>query len=66
MTRKEKIEAICTKGYQLDFGTVFESAFENYKKIALYAGLMLLVFSILMSIILMAGLISYIGIIVVR
>ena len=49
MTRKEKIEAICTKGYQLDFGTVFESAFENYKKIALYAGLMLLVSIIILG-----------------
>lgn len=61
-TMKVKIEEISSKGYQLDFGTVFESAFENYKKIALYAGLMLLVFSILITIILMTGLISYIGV----
>lgn len=61
-TKKDQIEEICTKGYQLDFGTVFDSAFENYKKIALYAGLMLLVFSILISILLMVGVISYIGI----
>jgi hypothetical protein len=59
---KVKIEEISSKGYQLDFGTVFESAFENYKKIVLYAGLMLLVFSILISIIMLAGLISYVGI----
>lgn len=62
ITTKTKIEKIRNNGYQLDFGTVFESAFENYKKIALYAGLMFLVFSILMSIIVMVGLISYIGI----
>ena len=43
-TTKDKIEKISTNGYELDFGTVFENAFENYKKIALYAGLMLLVF----------------------
>jgi hypothetical protein len=59
---KDRIEEIRTSGYQLDFGTVFENAFENYKKIALYAGLMLLVFSILITIVLMTGLISYIGI----
>ena len=61
-TMKVQIEEISANGYQLDFGTVFESAFENYKKIALYAGLMLLVFSILISIIMLAGIISYIGI----
>ena len=60
--KNDKIKAICAKGYQLDFGTVFEAAFENYKKIALYAGLMLLVFSILISVVMIAGFISYIGI----
>jgi len=61
-TKKDEIEAICDKGYQLDFGTVFDSAFENYKKIALYAGLMLLVFSVLFIVLVFTGLISYIGI----
>lgn len=61
-SKKNKIEAICNQGYQLDFGIVFDSAFENYKKIALYAGLMLLVFSILFSVLLFTGLVSYIGI----
>jgi hypothetical protein len=61
-TMKVQIEEISSKGYQLDFGTVFENAFENYKKIALYAGLVLLVFSILFTIILFAGIISYIGV----
>ena len=61
-TMKVQIEEISSKGYQLDFGTVFENAFENYKKIALYAGLMLLVFSIIISILTIAGLISYVGI----
>jgi len=58
---KERIEAIRTNGYELDFGTVFEHAFENYKKIALYAGLMLLFFFIVLSILLMIGMISYVG-----
>lgn len=61
-TKKNRIEELKTNGYQLDFGTVFESAFENYKKIALYAGLMLLVFSIISVVIMMGGLISYIGV----
>lgn len=42
-----QIEDIKNNGYSLDFSNVFNHAFENYKKIALYAGLILLVFSIL-------------------
>lgn len=61
-TIKDRIENIRTNGYELNFGTVFESAFENYKKIAVYAGLMLLVFSILFTILMMVGIISYIGV----
>jgi hypothetical protein len=58
---KERIEAISTNGYELDFGTVFEHAFENYKKIALYAGLMLLFFFIALAVLFMIGMISYVG-----
>ena len=61
-TKKGEIEAICAKGYQLDFGTVFESAFENYKKIALYAGLMLLVSSFIVIFLIGFGVIAYIGV----
>lgn len=57
-----RIEEIKTNGYQLDFGTVFEHAFENYKKIALYAGLLFFVFTILLYILVAVGFISYIGI----
>lgn len=42
-----KIEDIKNNGYSLDFSDVFNHAFENYKKIALYAGLILLVISII-------------------
>lgn len=42
-----QIEDIKKNGYSLDFSNVFNHAFENYKKIALYAGLILLVFSII-------------------
>jgi MFS family permease len=57
-TTKEKIEEIKTNGYQLDFGNVFNHAFENYKKIALYAGLMIFVFSVLIGI-LIAGIVIF-------
>jgi len=59
---KERIEAIRINGYELDFGTVFKHAFENYKKIALYAGLMLLFFFIALAVLFMIGMISYIGV----
>ncbi|CAA9196132.1 DUF2189 domain-containing protein [Flavobacterium collinsii] len=42
----DQIKDIKNHGYTLDFSTVFNHAFENYKKIAVYAGLMLLVFSV--------------------
>jgi len=48
-TTQEKIEEIQTNGYQIDFGNVFNHAFENYKKIALYAGLMIFVFFVLVG-----------------
>ncbi|WP_035671494.1 hypothetical protein [Flavobacterium sp. 83] len=57
-TTKEKIEEIKNNGYQLDFANVFNLAFENYKKIAIYAGLMIFVFSVLIGI-LTAGIIIY-------
>lgn len=47
----DQIKDIKNHGYTLDFSTVFNTAFENYKKIALYAGLILLVFSIFFGII---------------
>lgn len=59
---QDRIEEIKTNGYRLDFGTVFENAFENYKKIALYAGLMLLVFSILFGTLIIGILVSIFGI----
>ncbi|WP_339920425.1 hypothetical protein [uncultured Flavobacterium sp.] len=60
--KKDRIEEIVRNGYQLDFANVFNKAFENYKKIALYAGLMIFVFMvILMAIIASVG-ISLFGI----
>lgn len=46
-TTASQIENIKNNGYELDFSIVFNHAIENYKKIALYAGLILLVFTII-------------------
>lgn len=40
---QQRIEEIRKNGYQLDFSNVFNHAFENYKKIALYAGLIIFI-----------------------
>lgn len=64
MSIQDKIEEIKKKGYELDFGTVFNLALENYKKIALYAGsLLLLFFAILLGILIvsMGGLKAFFG-----
>jgi hypothetical protein len=59
---KERLQDIEKNGYQLDFGNVFNHAFENYKKIALYAGLVLFVFTILFMFLAMGTLISFLGV----
>ena len=56
---QEKIESIQINGYTLNFETTFEFALENYKKIAVYAGLLLLVFIILFSFLFMGILSSF-------
>lgn len=57
-----QIEDIKNHGYTLDFSTVFNHAFENYKKIALYFGLIILVFSVLFFFALFSVLIAYYGV----
>jgi hypothetical protein len=47
----DQINDIKNHGYTLDFSNVFNLALENYKKIAVYAGLILLVFSVLFGVI---------------
>lgn len=49
-TTQDRIHEIEKNGYPLDFGIVFNHAFENYKKIAIYAGLIIFVFFILLII----------------
>lgn len=47
-TTQDRIHEIEKNGYPLDFGIVFNHAFENYKKIAIYAGLIIFVFFIML------------------
>lgn len=56
-----QIEDIKKNGYSLDFATVFNHAFENYKKIALYSGLIILVLSIVFAMGFMGVMIAYFG-----
>ncbi|KFF05444.1 DUF2189 domain-containing protein [Flavobacterium reichenbachii] len=57
----DQIEDIKRDGYTIDFATVFNHAFENYKKIALYSGLIILVFSVVFFIAFMGVLVAFYG-----
>ncbi|PVX44416.1 hypothetical protein C8C85_0146 [Flavobacterium sp. 103] len=59
---KERLNDIEKNGYQIDFANVFNHAFENYKKIAVYAGLVLFIFSVLFVIFIGVSLISVMGV----
>jgi hypothetical protein len=61
MRLTNRIEEIKANGYQLDFGNVFNMAFENYKKIALYAGLMIFVFAVILTVTIAALTLSFFG-----
>ncbi len=58
----DQIEDIKNHGYSLDFSTVFNHAFENYKKIALYAGLIILVTSVIFLFAFFSVLVAYFGV----
>lgn len=60
-TTNKKIEQLKTNGYELQFENVFNKAFENYKKIAVYAGLAILVFGFLMVIVAGIGIVGFVG-----
>ncbi len=60
-TTQNRIEEIRKNGYALDFGNIFNHAFENYKKIALYGGLVIFVFFVLFCIIAFGLLIAIFG-----
>lgn len=56
---KERLHEIEQNGYQLDFGNVFNHAFENYKKIALYAGLLLFIITFVLGFLLFLNFASF-------
>lgn len=60
-TTQYRIEEIKKDGYTLNFETVFNHAFENYKKIALYGGLIIFVFFILFSVVAVGVLMAIFG-----
>ena len=45
-TAKDRLEEIKKEGYEIDFSTIFTNSFENYKKIALNAGLIFILIGI--------------------
>jgi hypothetical protein len=57
-----KITQLLANGYELQFENVFNKAFENYKKIALYAGLAILVFGFIFMVLAAIGLINFVGV----
>ncbi|KFF10866.1 DUF2189 domain-containing protein [Flavobacterium hydatis] len=59
---QQRIEEINKIGYQLDFSNVFNHAFENYKKIALYAGSIILIFYFILGLFGSSVIISLFGI----
>lgn len=59
--KQDRIEAIVRNGYHLDFADVFNKAFENYKKIALYAGLMIFVFMVILFAVAAIMSVSFVG-----
>ena len=61
-TTIKRLKEIKSNGYTLDFAAVLEHTFKNYKKIALYAGLMLLVSIILLFVVVMTGIVAYVGV----
>jgi hypothetical protein len=60
-TTQDRILAIRKNGYTLDFENVFNQAFDNYKKIALYGGLIIFVFFVLLSILAFGAVIAIFG-----
>lgn len=57
----QRLKDIEKNGYTINFGDIINEAFENYKKIALYAGLVLFVFGILFILFISAALIATLG-----
>ena len=61
-SKKDRIEEIKKNGYELSFDSVLNLAFNNYKKIVLYAGLMFFVFAVLFAVLISTFLIYKFGV----
>jgi hypothetical protein len=57
----QKMADLKINGFELKFEDVFNKAFENYKKIALYAGLAILIFGFLFVFLAAIGVINFLG-----
>jgi len=60
-SKRSRIQELKANGYQLDFETVINLAFENYKKIAVYAGLLIFVFMVILAVFTSVIIISFFG-----
>ena len=56
---KKRLEEINRNGLHLDTGVLIDQSFENYKKIALIAGLAFLIMVIIITVLLIGGAVSY-------
>ncbi|KGO87161.1 DUF2189 domain-containing protein [Flavobacterium suncheonense] len=61
MNNKNKIEQLKQNGYSLDLGDVISQSFENYKKIALNAGIATLIVSIVLIALIFGGIGIFFG-----
>lgn len=62
MNTNSRITKIKAEGYPLNFETIFNLIFENYKKIAVYAGLLIFVFTVLFVSTVYVSLAAYFGV----
>ena len=57
-----RIEELKKNGYEIRFENVFHLAIKNYRRIALYAGLLFLVFAVIAIVLIFIVLLSYFGV----
>lgn len=61
MNAQSRIDEIKNHGYDLDFGDVFNKSFDNFKKIALQAGIALLLFGMAIAVIFIVFGVAFFG-----
>ncbi len=62
MTTKNRIEEIKNYGYDIDFSEIFNKSLENYKKIALQAGVVFILFSLIILAIVIGIIGAFVGV----